>query len=98
MLCIYYNLYVNVTVSFIFFANTISGLPHEVCVCQKYTFSVRQDFLASQGKCLNKRLGKTAFNCSFLIRQLLITLLTHHLKSCPLVIVSLHVQPCYHKL
>lgn len=27
MLCIYYNLYVNVTVSFIFFPNKISGLP-----------------------------------------------------------------------
>lgn len=26
------------------------------------------------------------------------TLLTHHLKSCPLAAVSVHVQPCYHKL
>lgn len=25
-------------------------------------------------------------------------LLTHHLKSCPLAIVSGHVQPCYDKL
>lgn len=26
------------------------------------------------------------------------TLLMQHLKSCPLGTISVHVQPCYHKL
>lgn len=38
MLCIYYNLYVNVMVSLIFFANTISGLPQWSLCLSKVQF------------------------------------------------------------